>query len=218
MYLAAVVPTIDEAETIGGLVKALDKMCDLVIVVDDSKTTQTLQAAIDASAEAGEGIGSLGGAYYVGADHLARPEWHVLHIDAGGSHDPADVYPMIELAEEGFDVVIGSRFCPGGEHHGSWKRKVTSRMAAGALNLISLQDYSDWTSGFRIYSPRARQILAQHTFTTTGHAWQIESLHVLIAHGMRIVETPVIYRSSASHLSRGRVAEAASLFWRLART
>lgn len=148
---------------------------------------------------------------------IAKP-LHVLHIDAGGSHDPADVGPMIELAEEGFDVVIGSRFCPLGEHHGPWRRRVTSQIAACALNLISLRNICDWTSGYRLYSPRARAVLAEHTFTTTGHAWQIESLWVLLQHGMRVIEQPIVYRSSVSHLSSGRVKEAAKLYWRLAWT
>src|SRR6266404_5448170 len=130
MYCAAIVPTIDEAETIGDLVRALDKTCDRVLVVDDSVLPWTTVAAEDAGAEwwasryDGHTYG-LGYSYKLGHRRIAS-DWYVVHIDAGGSHDPADVYPMLELAEEGFDVVIGSRFCPGGEHHGSWRRRFTS--------------------------------------------------------------------------------------------
>jgi dolichol-phosphate mannosyltransferase len=217
MYLAAVVPTIDEAETIGDLARALDKMCDAVVVSDASDGPETCLEAQRAGAwiyrthQPG-----LGHAYQRAWEMGARPDWHVVHIDAGGSHNAADVYPMIELAEKGFDVVIGSRFCPGGHHHGPWKRRITSRLASGALNFISLCDYSDWTSGFRLYSPRARAVLAAHEFTTTGHAWQIESLWTLIHAGMRIVEHPITYRSSRSQLSAARIQEAAALYWRLA--
>jgi dolichol-phosphate mannosyltransferase len=158
--------------------------------------------------------GSLGGAYGKAWAYLPT-DWLVVHIDAGGSHDPADLYPMLELAEEGFDVVIGSRFCPGGVHHGTWTRRASSKFAAFMLDLISLSEIHDWTSGYRVYSPRARAILAAHDFTTTGHAWQIESLWVLKQAGCRVVEHPITYKASVSHLSRGRVQEAASLYWRL---
>ena len=217
-YVAAVIPTIDEADTIGDLVRSLDKVCDRVIVADGSDNGDTATEAFQAGAVPIDGLGGLGPAYKRawGVVPTSRP-WAVVHIDAGGSHDPADLYPMLELAEEGFDVVIGSRFCPLGEHHGKWRRRFTSKLASFALNWIyPSTTIHDWTSGYRVYSPKARAILAAHTFTTTGHAWQIEALSVLIAHGCRIVETPIIYRSSVSHLSAGRVKEAARLFWRMA--
>lgn len=217
MYVAAIVPTIDEAETIGDLVRSLDKMCDEVIVVDGSQGEDTDNAAREAGAEVvreGRGLGPS----YAAPHFLIDKSWYVAHVDAGGSHDPADLYQMLELAEEGFDVVIGSRFCPRGEHHGAWRRRVTSRWASSALNLISFADIADWTSGYRVYSPKAREVLARHDFTTTGHAWQIESLWVLIHAGLRIVEHPIVYEASVSHLSSKRVKEAASLYWRLAKS
>lgn len=214
----AIVPTIDEAATIGDLVRSLDKMCDEVAVVDDSADWATCVAVNEAGHATISGPrDGLRGAYRKGGE-LGSSDWYVAHIDAGGSHDPADLYPMLELAEEGFDVVIGSRFCPLGEHHGSWTRRFTSRWASRALNLISFSDISDWTSGYRVYSPKARAILAAHDFTTTGHAWQIESLWTLVNSGCRVVEQPIVYRASVSHLSRGRVKEAASLYWRLAKS
>ncbi len=193
MYVGAVIPSLNEPDA-DELAMTLIRACDSVEIVTEP---------------------GLGPAYLHGWDAI-DPSWWIVHIDAGGSHDPADVYPMLELAEEGFDVVIGSRFVRSGEHHGPWRRRVTSRLAAAALNLISLQDISDWTSGYRVYSPKARAAIKAHTFTTTGHAWQIEALWVCLQAGCRIVEHPIVYRSSVSHLSSGRVREAAALYWRLA--
>lgn len=217
MYVAAVIPTIDEAATIGELVRALDKVCDQVIVADASTSMGTEIAALNAGAVFLSVLEPGLEAAYDSGWNVADKDWHVAHIDAGGSHDPADLYPMLDLAEEGFDVVIGSRFCPRGQHLGTWRRKVTSRLASSALNLISLADIADWTGGYRVYSPAARAILAAHEFTTSGHAWQIESLWVLRQAGMRVVEHPITYRPSASHLSAGRVREALSLYGRLVR-
>lgn len=218
MYVGAVVPTIDEADTIGDLVRALDKVCDQLVVVDGSNDSRTWKAAEQAGATVEFDHGGLGRSYRAGWEHV-DPDWYLVHIDAGGSHDPAELYPMLDLADEGFDVVIGSRFCAGGKHLGGRRRRFTSKIAAGALNTIyGYPNIHDWTSGYRVYSPRARRLLRDHTFTTSGHAWQIESLWVLRQAGMRVVEHPITYHSSVSQLSTGRVKEAASLWWKLART
>lgn len=224
MYAAACIPTIDEADTIGALVKALDETCDMIYVLDESTNDATMFAAIEAGARhvymrnwKPENRG-ISGAYAWG-NWTVDDDWHVVHIDAGGSHDPYAVGPMLDIAAKGVDCVIGSRFCEGGEHHGPWKRRFTSRLASRALNAISFNtEIHDWTSGFRVYSPAAREVLAKHTFKMQGHAWQIEALWQIRAAGLRVAEFPIVYESSVSHLSRGRVQEAAGLFWELARS
>lgn len=227
MYVAAIIPTIDESETIGALVRTLDKTCDQIMVSDSSDNPfETFNAAADAGALSRHVPRSMGlaGAYAWGGFKV-DPDWYVVHIDAGGSHDPYDVGPMLDIAAKGVDCVIGSRFCEGGEHHGPWKRRVTSRIASRALNVINGawdpngQYYvADWTSGFRVYSPAAREVLARHEFKAQGHAWQIEALWTIFAAGLRVAEFPIVYESSVSHLSSGRVKEAWSLYWTLARS
>lgn len=219
MYLGAVVPTIDEGETITDLVHALDRFCDLVIVADApvGQEFRTELAAQRAGARAMR-IAKPGlDAAYRFAGYLVPEDWYVLHIDAGGSHDPLAAYEMCDLADQGFDVVIGSRFCPGGQHLGTRRRRLSSRFAAGMMNLISFLDIDDWTSGYRIYSPRAREVIREHDFASVGHAWQIEALWACTQAGMRIVEHPITYRPSASRLSAKRVGEAGRLYGRLIR-
>lgn len=214
---AAIVPTMNEAETIGRLVRALDRFCDLVVVVDSSDTATTRESAKAAGADYASHIlpGSLGRAYSYGWGYIPR-DWYVGHIDAGGSHDPADLCDMLDMAaHDDIDLLLGDRFGIGGEHRGKWHRKVTSRLASAALNLISFADYDDWTSGLRVYSPKAREILSRHDFTTSGHAWQIEALWVCRQAGLKIAEYPIIYKASPSHLSSSRVREAGGLWWRL---
>lgn len=215
MQVAAVVPTCDEAETIGPLVRTLDQFCDMVVVADGSNDDDTWTAAEDAGALVVYDHGGLGSSYREAWEQIPTT-WHVLHIDAGGSHDPYEARDMIDLAAEGFDCVIGSRFTLNGKHLGSRRRRWSSKLASSALNLISLGDIGDWTSGFRVYSPRAREILRNVEFTTWGHAWQIEALWALRNQGMRVVEHGITYRPSGSHLSSQRVSEAFKLYWRLA--
>ena len=219
MMLGVVVPTKNEADTIGPLVKELDKIADKIVVSNAGESTDRGdEVAFSAGAEV---INcrqpGLGYAYWTAWGRIPD-DWYVGHIDAGGSHDPQDLVDMVDIAAwNGYDLVIGDRFGLGGEHHGTWRRRVSSQLAAWMMNLISQAHFNDWTSGLRIYSPRAREVLSQHTFTTEGHAWQIESLWVCRQAGLKICEVPIVYRPSTSHLSAKRVREAIGLWWRLAR-
>lgn len=233
MQVAAVIPTMNEdPHRLAHLVRALDKFCDSVIVVNHSDEPLDSEIVREAGGFVRRVPEPGFDAAYRAAWRVVPSDWYVAHIDAGGSHDPNDLAQMLDMADEGrdreyhpdggyhqyflWDIVIGSRFVRGGEHHGPWRRKVTSRLASSALNLISLGDISDWTSGLRVYSPKARRVLMLHDFTTTGHAWQIESLWTARDHGCRIVEHPITYLPSKSSLTLGRVREANRLYWDLA--
>ena len=214
-YFGVVIPTKNEADTIGDLVKACDKFADAVYVLDCSEEADTFYAAQQAGAMLPPcPPDGLRGAYRKGNERIPS-DWYVGHIDAGGSHDPQDLVDMMDIAVEGkIDLVIGDRFGIGAEYHGKWSRYVTSQLAATMMNLVTRgADYADWTSGLRVYSPRARALLAKHDFACQGHAWQMESLRVLHEAGMRIVEFPIVYERSRSHLSGARVREAFR-YWR----
>jgi len=216
MKVAAIVPTRDEADTIGALVRTLYKFCDAVVVVDYCSTDHTVSVAYEAGAliDAAEYAG-IGYAYRFAWDRLPA-DWWVGHIDAGGSHDPQDLCDMLDLAAtRDYDVIVGSRFTFGGEDRAPWRRRVLSKTAAWVCNRNEMERVADWTSGLRVYSPRAREILAAHDFQTSGHAWQIEALWVARARGLNIVEFPITYRPSTSHLSSDSLGEAAGLLWRL---
>lgn len=187
MRTTAIVPcAYDDATAVA---RTLDTFCDRVF------TTQTL---------------GLGPAYLEAWANLDFDDL-ALHVDVG--HDPHDARDVLdEMLDSDADLVIGSRFCPGGTHAGDWKRRITSKAAAYACNLVTFYNVADWTSGLRCYSPRARRILADYPYTTTGHAWQIESLWVALRAGLRVHEVPIHYVAGNSSLSRARVAEAVKLW------
>lgn len=210
MKVAAVVPTRNEADTIGPLVKRLGKFCDVVIVADDS-TDGTYEVGSAGGAiviEAPPGLGPS----YLKAWELVPDDWAILHMDAGGSHDVADAYVAVDLVYmEQADIAIGSRFLSDSDYHGKRLRGFCSRRMADACNLLVTQHVHDWTSGLRCYSPVAREAITDHTFRTSGHAWQIEALWVALRGGCVAVETPIRYESSTSQLSTGRAIEAVKL-------
>lgn len=210
-----VIPTRDEQDTIGALVKSLATMGP-VVVSDDSDDSTSLFAASE-GATVVDALPGLGPAYLEAWKKIGHFEY-VVHVDAGESH-PISSIRNVALAghpRRGADIVIGSRFMPGGSHAGSATRNYTSRVAATAMNLVTPYRFTDWTSGLRRYSPRVREYLASLDYETVGHAWQIESLYRAAEHGFVIDEVPITYHPSGSSLNRKRVIEAFKLWWDIA--
>jgi glycosyltransferase involved in cell wall biosynthesis len=205
--LAAVVPTMNEQETIGALVRTLNRWCDLVIVSDDSDDATSLHA-LNEGAKVVDPPPGLGPAYLAAWAQI-DPSWWVLHVDAGGSHPDQSIARVVNYARGGnADLYIGSRFVEGASHQGKVTRKYTSKAAGFACSLASGLDIRDWTSGLRIYSPRARAMLAQHPFRTSGHAWQMEALAQIVDRRWRVEEVPIDYHPSRSNLNAHRIGEA----------
>ena len=209
--LAALVTTYNEADTIGPLVHDLLQVCDSVLVVDDPATTDdTERVAHDAGADTlvdsdAHGIGPclLAGLRYL------EGHWVVV-IDAGGSHSPVSILPMCQ--RDG-DVVIGSRFLPGSRYVGRPHRARLSRVYAKACNRRTGQRITDWTSGFRRYSPDAVRAVLARPPAAKMHGFQPQALAACLAAGCSVVEYPITYRAGRTSMSP-QVAREAIRVWR----
>lgn len=135
----------------------------------------------------------------------------VVTIDAGGSHDPADIPWMLEQHE---DVVIGSRFCPGGHHGGPRSRRWGSRIYGLACVLATGNGIRDWTSGYRVYSPRAVKAILAADITADRHAVQAEMLRAAIQAGCTVTETPIHYQVMPGSTFNRKAAAEAITVWR----
>lgn len=142
-------------------------------------------------------------------------DW-VLEIDAGYSHQPADIPAFFEKMLEGFDCVFGTRFGPGGRISDSaLKRKVISRGGTLLTNLLLGTKLSDMTSGFELFSRAALQHALDKGINSRGHFFQTEiKAH---CHGLRVAEVPIHYRAASDSVNNNVLRDAFSNLWRLFR-
>jgi dolichol-phosphate mannosyltransferase len=215
--ICAVITALDEAATIGPLVRALRTQNMDVIVIDDGSADGTgpIARSWDAQVirhETRQGIAnSLLEAWRVGLSNSQHERF--VQIDAGESHDPGEVARLLAVNA---DIVIGSRFCNGAEYIGNPRRAFFSKIAAAACNFARPKmRLTDWTSGYRVFTREALGKLACLTYGASGHAWQIEVLHKASRAGMTIGEAPITYRAGHSSLSAKSVDEAFAVWLEL---
>ena len=162
----------------------------------------------------------LGTAYVEGFGWgLARGYDFLFEMDADGSHDPRYLPQMVALAEDGADVVVGSRYVPGGgTENWSLGRKLLSRGGSLYARIILGIDVRDVTAGFVCWRRAALEAIDLSTITSNGYSFQIEMKYRAIGNHLRVVETPIVFvdrRVGQSKMSRAIVAEALIQVWRL---
>jgi glycosyltransferase involved in cell wall biosynthesis len=224
MRTLVIIPTHDEAANIGTLLDRLAvNVPDVdVLVVDDASTDGTADIVRshgrDPNVRVSERTTKLGlGDAYRHGFHIALDEGYdaVVEIDADLSHDPQVLPTMLDVASHGIDVVIGSRYIPGGGVDG-WSRRRTwlsrwgNRYAALVLGLA----INDATSGYRVYRTDALGSLGLDDVQADGYGFQIEMTYRAVCAGCTVVEIPIRFRdreAGASKMSGGIIREAFGL-------
>jgi dolichol-phosphate mannosyltransferase len=224
-----VVPTYNERENVRGIAErflAALPGSELLFVDDNSPDgTGTLldelageEPRIHVMHRAGK-LG-LGTAYREGfAWGLARGYEYVLQMDADGSHDPSYLPTMLALAEDGADLVIGSRYVPGGGT-ANWGagRKLISRGGSLYARTILGVEVRDLTAGFNCWRRGALEAIDLGSITSNGYSFQIEMKYRALQRGLRLVETPIVFvdrRVGQSKMSRAIFVEALFKVWAL---
>lgn len=213
--VVACITTLNEADTIGALVRGLRRVGAPSVIQDGGSDDATVLAALTAGAEAMSAESRLsladGLQKALGEALVLYPEaQRFVTIDAGCSHDPADLPRLLSCDA---DVVIGSRFVPGAVYTGRPWRARLSRIAAVACNFAQPgMRVRDWTSGYRVYSRRAVEEMLEHRYQARMHGFQIEALARLGAAGMTIEEAPITYRAGRSSFSWSVAFEATSVW------
>lgn len=228
MRTLVVVPTHNEAENIDELLDLLEQHapnCD-VLVVDDASTDATreiVRRRASAPVRLVERADKRGlGDAYVFAFRRALDEGYaaIVQMDADLSHDPAALPTMLAIAEHGIDVVIGSRYVPGGSVIG-WPRRRTwlsrwgNRYAALALGLA----INDATAGYRVYRAETLRSIDLDGITAEGYSFQVEMTYRAVLAGCSIVEVPICFQdrvAGTSKMNRAIVSEAFVLVTRWA--
>jgi dolichol-phosphate mannosyltransferase len=216
-----VIPTYDECDNIMRIVeRVLDSVPQVrVLVVDDGSPDGTGAIADRIAATDGRVFvlhrrskQGLGAAYVAGfAWALERGFEAVVEMDADGSHAPEEL-PRLLQALEHSDVVLGSRWVPGGSVH-NWpaSRRVLSR-AGNLYTRIALGiDLKDATGGFRAYRAGALQSMEFADVSSQGYCFQVELAWRAVQAGFTVVEVPITFterQRGQSKMSADIVAEA----------
>lgn len=196
--VSVILPTFNEANSIGQLLEALLKYKGVeVIVVDDGSTNGT-RDIVESFSKSSKRVKllkrpskmGLGSAYRDGYK-LAEGEI-IVEMDADLSHRPEELLKIINALSR-YDVVIGSRYTSGGRIIG-WPliRHIISRIANVIANFLLRLGVKDATSGYRAYKRKAFDLVYKKC-KSRGFSFQIESLHMVKRSGLSIGEIPITF-------------------------
>ena len=223
-----VVPTFNERDNLPVLVAGLMQHAGVrVLVVDDQSPDGTGEVA-DALAREYPGRVEVlhrterrgfGRSYIDGLRRaIGEPVDVLCQMDADLSHDPAQL-PSLVAATANADLVIGSRYIPGGAIV-NWplRRRLLSRMANVYIRMVTRLGVSDCTTGYRCWRREAMASMPLDRFFSEGYSFLIEMLFVAARRGYRIAEVPITFverRAGESKVSRAVLVESAITPWRL---
>jgi len=196
-----VLPTYNEVENlewIVGLLHAEVPEVD-VLVVDDGSPDGTGELA-DRLAAAGDRVHVLHrrskqglGAAYLAGFRLALDRGYdvVAEMDADGSHQPAQL-PDLLAALRGADLVIGSRWIPGGSVvNWPWRRRALSVAGNAYTRLLLGIPVRDATAGFRVFRRATLERLDLSGVRSQGYVFQADLAFRTLRAGLRVVEVPI---------------------------
>ena len=224
--VAVVIPTYNERDNLEPIVSRLRTAVPAahILVVDDGSPDGTGEIA-DKLAAADPHIHVLHrpGKSGLGTAYIAGFTWGLEHgygvlveHDADGSHDPADLPKMLTALEDA-DLVIGSRYVPGGTVV-NWprSREVLSRGANVYVRMMLGIGVHDATAGFRAYRAATLRAIDLGQVESQGYCFQVDLTLRTAEQGFRIREVPITFTErarGASKMSRSVVLEA---LWRVA--
>ncbi|MCS7146429.1 MAG: polyprenol monophosphomannose synthase [Nitrososphaerota archaeon] len=230
--VAVVIPTYNEAESIGGILESLfevsrDEGFDIhVLVVDDNSVDGTVEIVEEFGRRMGfvsvlrrPGKLGLGSAYVDGFRWCLGNlgEFDVaVEMDADGSHDPRELGRLVKPIIGGeADVVVGSRYIQGGGWRGgSLKRRIISRGANLLVRITVGLPVRDATSGYRAISRRVlERAYSERTLYESGYIFQVETLLTYHRLGAKIVEAPINFYERLGGKSKLALSEVFGFAW-----
>ncbi|CAJ0600708.1 unnamed protein product [Cylicocyclus nassatus] len=192
----AAMPAYNEELRIGAMVEAVKPYVDTVVVVDDGSRDKTVQIAEEAGAMVFRHVDNKG---YGGAlqtifkiANKYKPDILVI-LDSDGQHNPSDIPHFIEKVNEGYDLVIGSRFLTQESQERIPRyRKVGMKVLDMATDLsLAGTHVSDSQCGYRAYT---RDAYTKIHISGVGMSAGSEILVQITEHKLPIGEIPIVVR------------------------
>jgi dolichol-phosphate mannosyltransferase len=226
------VPTYNERQSLPGLVTRLHRTLPglRILVVDDGSPDGTgalaeEMASADGRVRVHHHAPRAGlGAAYVDAFSLivddrcgsfAHGVGWVVQMDADGSHAPEELPRLLAAATES-DVVLGSRYVPGGATAGwAWHRRLLSRAGTVYSRRALRLALRDVTGGYRCFRRAALAQLGMTTVASEGYCFQVDVAFRVERAGMRVREVPITFveREHGESKMSGEVVREA--LWRI---
>ena len=127
----------------------------------------------------------------------------VIQMDCDFSHDPKDVPRLIEAMEGGADLVIGSRYVPGGDTPGwPFKRRLISRAGGIFIRTVTGMPLRDPTGGFKCWRASTLKKIDFTTVGSKGYSFQLEMNHRTWKAGCAIKEIPIVFTDRVAGYSK----------------
>jgi dolichol-phosphate mannosyltransferase len=202
-HVLVVIPTYNERDNLATIIQRLHAVLPgvRVLVVDDGSPDGTGELA-DSIAAADDRVhvlhrtekAGLGAAYIAGFRWGLERDYGVLvEMDADGSHAPEDLPRLLDAVTDA-DLVIGSRYVPGGRVV-NWprRREVLSRGGNIYSKLALGVRINDITAGFRAYRRSVLEKLELDGVASHGYCFQVDLTWRTVQAGFTIVEVPITF-------------------------
>ncbi len=223
-----IIPTYNERENLEGIVRAAVSELERaapgayrVLIVDDNSPDGTGAIADSLTAEFDSievlhraGKAGLGQAYLAGFAHaLAGGAELVIEMDADFSHDPRYL-PRLLAAADDADLVLGSRYVPGGGVR-DWGllRRLVSRGGGMYARTILRVDVRDLTGGFKCIRRRVLESIDLESVRAEGYVFQIEVTYRALLAGFRVCEVPIVFADRTAGKSKMSTRIALEAMW-----
>lgn len=231
MHLAVVIPTYNEAENLPALVSALFSLPldDMHLLIVDDNSPDGTGSIAEALARQYPGrmavlhrAGKLGlGTAYIQGFRRALEEGAeaVGQMDADFSHQPEKLPELLQALED-CDVVLGSRYVPGGGLDRQWPlwRKGLSHFGNIYARLILGLPVRDATGGYRLWRRSTLEAIPLENVRSNGYAFQVEMIYLSYRLGFKAREVPIYFvdrRLGMSKMSFAIQKEAALRVWQM---
>jgi dolichol-phosphate mannosyltransferase len=220
-----IIPTYNEAENIGPIVKRVRaSVPDAHLLIADDNSPDGTGKLADELAAADDHVHVMHreGKQGLGAAYLAGFQWGIDHdygvlveMDADGSHQPEEL-PRLLTALKGADLVLGSRWIPGGRVV-NWPkyREYISRGGSTYSRLMLDVPMRDVTGGYRAFRRQTLESLGMGDVASAGYCFQVDLAWRAVKAGFHVVEVPITFverERGDSKMSRGIFVEA---LWRV---